>query len=56
MVDRVDPEDTTLAAAHAGAHGDFRFLRIDNDGLSVLDTVDRIRAWAPELYRSAPNV
>ncbi|MGC4191666.1 MAG: hypothetical protein QM589_10990 [Thermomicrobiales bacterium] len=46
MVDRVDPEDTTFAAAH----GDFRFLRIDNDGRDVSETIDLVRAWAPELY------
>jgi GTPase SAR1 family protein len=47
MVDRVDPEDTTFATAQS----DFRFLRIDNDGRSVSDTIDAVRAWAPELYR-----
>lgn len=46
MVDRVDPEDTSLALAH----GDYRFLRIDNDGHDVPETVQRIREWAPELF------
>jgi energy-coupling factor transporter ATP-binding protein EcfA2 len=46
MVDRVDPEDTTLAANE----GDYRYLRIDNDGIDVGQTVQRIQAWAPELY------
>ncbi len=45
MVDRVDPEDTTFAAANA----DFRYLRIDNDGLAVAETVDIVRRWLPEL-------
>ncbi len=45
----VDPEDTTFAAATT--HGEYRFLRIDNDGIAVADTVERIRQWAPELYQ-----
>lgn len=48
MVDRVDPEDTTFAAAQ----DDFRFLRIDNDGRNVSETIGLIRAWAPELSES----
>lgn len=48
MVDRVDPEDTTFAAA--AANGEYRFLRVDNEGTTVADTVERIRQWAPELY------
>jgi hypothetical protein len=48
MVDRVDPEDMTFAAAQ----GDFRFLRIDNDGRNISVTIDLIRAWAPELYEA----
>lgn len=47
MVDRVDPEDTTFATAQS----DFRFLRIDNDGHDLSETIEQIRAWAPELYR-----
>ena len=54
MVDRVDPEDTTFAAAAtataAATQGEFRFIRIDNEGTTVADTVERIRQWAPELY------
>lgn len=46
MVDQVDPEDTTFAVAQE----DFRFLRIDNDGRAVSETIDQIRSWAPELY------
>ena len=46
MVDRVDPEDTTFAAAQ----DDFQFLRVDNDGRDVSETIGLIRAWAPELY------
>jgi len=45
MVDRVDPEDTTFASADA----DFRYLRIDNDGLTVGDTVDVILRWLPDV-------
>jgi adenylate kinase family enzyme len=48
MVDRVDPEDTTFATTTA----DYRFLRIDNDGIAVTESVQRIKAWAPELYTS----
>ncbi len=48
MVDRVDPEDTTFATTN----GDYRVLRIDNDGIAVTETVQRIQAWAPELYKS----
>ena len=46
MVDRVDPEDTTFAAENA----DYQFIRIDNDDLTVSDTIERIRQWAPELF------
>jgi hypothetical protein len=45
-VDLVDPEDTTLAVADS----DYRFLRIDNEGFGVDESVARIRAWAPELF------
>lgn len=48
MVDRADPEDSTFAATNE----DYRFLRIDNDGIAVTETVQRIQAWAPELYKS----
>jgi hypothetical protein len=47
MVDRVDPEDTTFATTS----GDYRFLRIDNDGRAVTETVEQIQQWAPELYK-----
>jgi ABC-type phosphate/phosphonate transport system ATPase subunit len=46
MVDRVDPEDTSFASAN----GDYKFLRIDNDGLDVLESVELIRQWAPEFF------
>lgn len=45
MVDRADPEDTTFAAADA----DFRYLRIDNDGLAVAETVDLVLRWLPDI-------
>ncbi|MCO5214878.1 MAG: hypothetical protein M9953_06670 [Thermomicrobiales bacterium] len=45
-VDSVDPEDQTLATDTDS----YRYLRIDNDGLSVEETVEVIRAWAPELF------
>ncbi len=45
-VDRVDPEDTTFAATK----GDYRYLRIDNDGLDVSESVERVCQWAPELF------
>jgi energy-coupling factor transporter ATP-binding protein EcfA2 len=46
MVDRVDPEDTTLSTSD----GDYRYLRIDNDGFDVSQTLRLIQEWAPELY------
>jgi hypothetical protein len=45
-VDQIDPEDMTLATAQA----DCRILRIDNDGLTIEGTLDRIRAREPELF------
>ncbi len=45
-VDRVDSEDTTFAESQ----GDYRYLRIDNDGLTVAETIDRVRDWAPGLF------
>lgn len=45
-VDTVDPEDTTLAIGD----GSYRYLRIDNDGLSVEETIAIVREWAPELF------
>lgn len=50
MVDQVDPEDTTLASADA----DFRYLRIDNDGLTVEETVDIILRWLPDFEEGNP--
>lgn len=50
-VDRVDPEDTTFASTQ----GDYRYLRIDNDGLTVEETVALIREWAPELFADPPQ-
>ncbi len=41
-----DPEDTSFAEAIA----DYTFLRIDNDGRHVSETVERIRQWAPEVF------
>lgn len=46
MVDRADPEDTSFGSVD----DDYRFLRIDNDGRDVVQTVERIRQWAPELF------
>jgi hypothetical protein len=46
MVDRVDPEVTSFASAN----GDYKFLRIENDGIDVLESVGLIRHWAPELF------
>jgi len=48
MADQADPEDTSFAEANAG----YTFLRIDNDGLEVSDTVERIRQWAPEFFET----
>ncbi len=45
-VDRVDPEDTTLAAAAA----DYRYARIDNDGQTVAGTIAAIKRAVPEIY------
>jgi len=49
-VDRVDPEDLTFA----NTDGDFRYLRHDNDGIDIPETVERVRRWAPELFVSEP--
>lgn len=46
MVDRVDSVDTSFGSTN----GDYTFLRIDNDGQDVSETVERIRLWAPELF------
>lgn len=46
-VDQVDPEDVTFAA---GA-GPYRFLRIDNDAITIDETISRIRDWAPALFQ-----
>ncbi len=45
-VDEVDPEDTTFGSTDE----DYLYLRIDNDGLTIEQTVDRVRDWAPELF------
>lgn len=45
-VDFVCPEDETIATET----GQYRFLRIDNDDLSVEDTLVVIHEWAPELF------
>lgn len=45
MVDRADPEDTSFATANA----DYPFLRIDNDGLAVAETVDIILRWLSDV-------
>ena len=45
MVDRADPEDTPFASANAG----YTFLRIDNDGLTVPETVDVVLSWLPDI-------
>jgi energy-coupling factor transporter ATP-binding protein EcfA2 len=46
MVDRVDPEDMSFAYENS----DYIFLRIDNDNLTVSETVERIRQWEPGLF------
>ncbi len=46
MVDRGDPEDQTLYL-HAS---DYRYVRIDNDDLSVAKTVAMIQHALPEIY------
>jgi guanylate kinase len=46
MVDRVDPEDVSFASANA----DYTFVRIDNDHLTISETVERIRRWEPGLF------
>ena len=46
MVELVDPEDASFASANA----DYKFLRIDNDDLTVSDSVERIRQWEPGLF------
>lgn len=51
MVDRADPEDTTLATENA----DYTFLRIDNDGLAVTETVDVLLRWLPEMANGGPS-
>ncbi len=45
MVDRVDPEDTTFVSADA----DFRYLRIDNEALTVAETVGVVLHWLPDI-------
>lgn len=48
MVDRVDPESEYSTFDQADA--DYRYVRIDNDGLTVADTVMIVRQAIPEIY------
>lgn len=51
MVDRVDPEDATLCKHNA----DYRYIRIDNDALTVAETVVVVQHAIPEVYGSSPT-
>lgn len=46
MVDRVDPEDSTLQNQDA----DYHYVRIDNDSMAVAETVLAVQQAIPELY------
>lgn len=46
LVDTVDPEDHTLGRSDR----DYRYLRVENDDMTVDEVVERVRAWAPELF------
>lgn len=46
MVDRVDPEDSTLRNLDGG----YRYVRIDNDALTVADTVIAVQRAIPAVY------
>lgn len=46
MVDRVDPEDSTLRRKDA----DYRYVRIDNDAMTIAETVLAVRRAVPEVY------
>lgn len=50
-VDRADPEDTTLREADA----DYRYFRIDNDRLTVAETVFKVQQAIPEIYGAPSN-
>lgn len=47
-VDRADPEDATLQNQDGG----YRYIRIDNDALTVADTVVSVQHAIPEVYGS----
>lgn len=47
MVDRVDPEDSTLRLQDA----DYHYVRIDNDAMTVTETVLAVQRAIPEVYR-----
>jgi len=46
MVDLANPEDSTLQ----NQDGCYRYIRIDNDALTVADTVATVRRAIPEVY------
>lgn len=46
MVDRVDPEDSTFHNQDA----DYRYVRIDNDSMSIAETVLAVQRAIPEIY------
>lgn len=50
-VERIAPEDRSFAEAG----GDYRFLRVDGDGLTIDETVATIRDALPEIYGTANN-
>jgi cytidylate kinase len=45
-VDRVDPEDSTLRRSNA----DYRYVRVDNDALTVAETALTVQRAIPEVY------
>lgn len=45
-VDRADPEDSTLRRLDA----DYRYVRIDNDAMTVTETVLAVQRAIPEVY------
>jgi ABC-type dipeptide/oligopeptide/nickel transport system ATPase component len=47
MVDRADPEDSTLRNQDGG----YRYVRIANDALTAADTVAIVRRAIPEVYK-----
>ncbi|HEV2066237.1 MAG TPA: hypothetical protein VGR08_05330, partial [Thermomicrobiales bacterium] len=46
MVDLADPKDSTLQNQDGG----YRYIRMDNDALTVADTVATVRRAIPEIY------